>query len=85
MLTKIFIWVENRLNQGWVSRGLLLAQFYLAFKLTSWAMSYAVIAINKDADLIGTSAVIAAVAAAPQALLMLATNAYINARKEKIT
>ena len=81
-MTRLFVWLEYRLNQGWVSRILLAAQFYLAYVMTDWAMAFGSTALSMGKDLIGAAAVIAAVAAAPQALLMMATNAYMAMRSK---
>lgn len=44
-------------------------------------MSFASTALSTKADLLGAAANIAAVAAIPQALLMLATNKYMEMRQ----
>lgn len=68
------------LDEGWLSRLFLLAQFYLAYFMVDWAMAFGSTALAVKADLLGAAGIIGAVAAMPQALLMLATNKYIEFR-----
>lgn len=79
---KVFDTASEILDQGWMSRGFLVAQFWLAFHMVDWAMAFASTALSvpNRPDLLGVAATIGAVAAAPQALLMLATNKYIELR-----
>lgn len=77
---EFFSILSDILDGGWLSRIFLSAQFYLAFYMVDWAMSFANAALAVKADLLGTAAIITAVAAVPQALLMLATNKYIELR-----
>lgn len=74
------VWLSKQLDAGWFSRILVLAQFYFVYWILDWSMSFASTALATKADLLGTSATIAAVAAIPQALLMLATNKYMEMR-----
>lgn len=80
MVKKYTQLASDILDQGWLSRAFLVAQFYLAYHMLDWAMSFAGVALATKQDLMGTAAVIGAVAAAPQALLMLATNKYMDMR-----
>ena len=79
-IEKAFSTVSRILDQGWLSRTFLVAQFYLAYFMVDWAMAFGSTALATKADLLGAAAVIGAVAAVPQALLMLATNKYIELR-----
>lgn len=72
--------LSDILDQGWLSRAFLIAQFYLAYFMVDWAMAFGSTALANGSDLLGAAAVIGAVAAVPQALLMLATNKYIELR-----
>lgn len=72
--------LSDILDQGWMSRIFLVAQFYLAYFMVDWAMAFGSTALSMGRDLLGAAAVIGAVAAVPQALLMLATNKYIELR-----
>jgi hypothetical protein len=78
----VFSSASEILDQGWMSRGFLVGQFWLAFHMTDWAMAFAStsLAVANRPDLLGVAATIGAVAAVPQALLMLATNKYIEFR-----
>lgn len=68
------------LDAGWFSRILVLMQFGFVYWMLEWAMAFASTAIYAKADLMATAAVIAAVFVGPQALLMLATNKYMEMR-----
>lgn len=72
--------VSTELDRGWLSRLFLVAQFYLAYFMVDWAMAFGSTALATKADLLGAAAVIGAVAAVPQALLMMATNKYMEMR-----
>ena len=73
-------WLGKMLDNGWFSRICLVAQFYFVWWILDWSMAFASTALATKADLLGASANIAAVAAIPQALLMLATNKYMEMR-----
>lgn len=72
--------IGRLLDAGWFSRILVAAQFWFVYWILDWSMSFASTALATKADLMGAAANIAAVAAVPQALLMLATNAYMQMR-----
>lgn len=72
--------IGKLLDAGWFSRLLVVAQFWFVYWILDWSMSFASTALATKADLMGAAANIAAVAAVPQALLMLATNAYMQMR-----
>lgn len=82
-------WINRQLEAGWFSRLLVVAQFYLVYWILDWSMAFSSTALsvctnaNAKCDLIGAAANIGAVAAVPQALLMLATNAYMQMRAQK--
>lgn len=73
-------WIARQLDAGWFSRILLIAQFWFVYWILDWSMAFASTALATKADLMGAAANIAAVAAVPQALLMMATNAYMTMR-----
>lgn len=75
--------IEKMLDDGWFSRLLLVAQFWFVYWILDWSMAFASTALATKADLVGASANIAAVAAIPQALLMLATNKYMEMRSQQ--
>ena len=75
-------WITKQLDNGWFSRILLMAQFYFVWWMLDWSMSFASTALAAGKDLMGAAANIAAVAAVPQALLMMATSQYMQMRKE---
>lgn len=72
--------LARQLDAGWFSRLLVIAQFWFVYWILDWSMAFASTALSTKADLMGAAANIAAVAAVPQALLMLATNAYMAMR-----
>lgn len=82
-ISKFFSWLGAGLDAGWFSRILVIAQFYFVYWLLDWSMSFASTALATKADLMGSAANIAAVAAVPQALLMLATNKYMEMRAQQ--
>lgn len=73
-------WLGKQLDGGWFSRFLVVAQFYFVWRILDWSWAFASTALATRADLMGAAAVIGAVAAVPQALLMLATNKYLEMR-----
>jgi len=77
--------IGRLLDDGWFSRILVIAQFVFVYWILDWSMAFASTALAMKVDLVGASANIAAVAAVPQALLMLATNAYMQMRQQKPT
>ena len=78
----MFRWIWRQLDEGWFSRGLLLFQFWFCWYIVDWSMAYASTALATKADLLGAAANIGAVAAVPQALLVMATNAYMSMRQK---
>lgn len=76
----VFAWLNRQLDGGWFSRFALIAQFYFVWRILDWSWAFASTALATRADLMGAAAVIGAVAAVPQALLMLATNKYMEMR-----
>ena len=76
----LFLAASDILDQGWFSRGLLVTQFVLAFQIATWSWAFASTALAMGRDLMGVAATIAAVAAAPQAILMFASNNYVTSR-----
>lgn len=55
---------------------ILITHLLVLFRMMDWTWAFASTALARGADLMGTAAIIAAVAAIPQALLTLATNKY---------
>ena len=72
------------LDDGWFSRILVVAQFYFVYWMLDWSMAFASTALATKTDLMSTAASIAAVAAVPQALLMLATSRYMEMRAQQL-
>ena len=79
-----FSWIGRQLDNGWFSRFLLLAQFWFVYWILDWSMSFASTALATKSDLMGAAATIGAVAAVPQALLMMATNKYMEMRQQSV-
>lgn len=82
MSKSVLDWLGRQLDGGWFARILVLLQFGFVYWTLDWAMAYAstALAAVPTRDLIGAAANIAAVAAIPQALLMLAVNKYLEMR-----
>jgi hypothetical protein len=78
-------WIARQLDAGWFSRILLMAQFWFVYWILDWSMAYASTALATKAELMGAAANIAAVAAVPQALLMMATNSYMQMRAQQFS
>lgn len=82
-------WIGRQLDAGWFSRILVVAQFTFVYWILDWSMAFSSTALSictnagSKCDLLGAAANIGAVAAVPQALLMLATNAYMQMRAQK--
>lgn len=76
-------WLGRQLDNGWFSRILVMAQFWFVYWILDWSMAFASTALATKTELIGTAATIGAVAAIPQALLMLATNKYMEMRAQQ--
>lgn len=72
--------IARALDDGWFSRILVVAQFWFVYWLIDWSMAIGSTAVAAGRDLLGTAAVIGAVGAIPQALLMLATKGYMEMR-----
>lgn len=72
--------IAKALDDGWFSRILVVAQFWFVYWLIDWSMAIGSTAVAAGRDLLGTAAVIGAVGAIPQALLMLATKGYMEMR-----
>ena len=72
------------LDEGWFSRCCLISQFAFVWWILDWSMAFAstalTVCVGGKCDLMGAAANIAAVAAVPQALLMLDTNKYMEMR-----
>ena len=82
-------WIGRQLDAGMFSRLLVVAQFWFVYWILDWSMAFASTALSictgaaPKCDLLGAAANIGAVAAVPQALLMLATNAYMQMRGQR--
>lgn len=75
--------IAKALDDGWFSRILVGAQFWFVYWLLDWSMALGSTAVAAGRDLLGTAAVIGAVGAIPQALLMLATSKYMEMRAQQ--
>lgn len=75
-------WVTNLLDSGLIRLALMGGMFYMAYTLTAWAMAFASTALAIKSDLMGAAAVIAAVSAAPIAILTMLVNNYLKVRND---
>lgn len=73
-------WLGKRLDDGWFSRLMMVGIGAFAWDLLAWSEAFASTALATKADLVGTAATVAAVAAAPLGLLTLALNKYMDMR-----
>lgn len=73
--------MSNILDNGYIRLALLGGMFFMAWRLTDWAMTFGTIALSGKADLMGAAAVIGAVSAAPIAILTLLVTKYLDFRK----
>ena len=78
-----FTWIAKALDAGWWARLMVAFQFWFCYFIVDWSMAFGSTALSTKADLLGAAAVIGAVAAIPQALLMMATNKYMEMRATK--
>lgn len=76
--------VGKWLDEGWFSRLLVIFQLWFVWFIVDWSMAFSSTALATKADLMGAAANIGAVAAIPQALLMLATNSYMQMRAQQL-
>lgn len=83
MFTRLLDFIDKRLKD--TSLDFVLGAgvvIYLAFKLSSWGMLFASVALTKGADLTGTAAVIAAVAGIPIGLVTIVFNTYVKSWRD---
>lgn len=79
MLTRLFQWVETRLEEGaWFRRLYVVAATVLIWRTTVWAMGFAEANASRGLDV---AAIIAAVSAVPGAVVTFAFQQYLNTRK----
>jgi len=86
-------YILRALSESWFSRALIIAQFYFVWWILDWSMAFASTALaaaatakTRDIEqgiLMAAAANIAAVAAIPQALLMYATNKYMDFKAQQ--
>jgi hypothetical protein len=77
MISKILSFVKT-----WFGEALLVFVLGYTVKLTTWAASYADLAMANKAPLVDTAAAIGAVAGIPIAMLTLALNKYLDLTKD---
>jgi NAD/NADP transhydrogenase alpha subunit len=77
MLTKLYSVIQKTVDD-FDQVAILIVHVLVLFRVMDWTWAFASTALSRGADLMGTAAVIAAVAAVPQALLTLATNKYVE-------
>lgn len=81
-ITRAFLWVETRLDQGaWARRGYLVAATVMTWQVMCWSMRYAEAALVAKADMPGTAAVIGAVSAVAGAVQTFAFKHYLDSRE----
>lgn len=66
----------------WFGEALIVFTAVLALKLTFWGQQFAGLALAAKADMMGTAAIIGAVAGIPVAILGMVLNKYIDLTKD---
>lgn len=74
--------LTNLLDSGVIRLALMAGMFWIATTLTNWAMAFGSTALAMKSDLMGAAAVIAAVSAAPIAILTMLVNNYLKVRND---
>ncbi len=72
--------IAKALDAGWFARLMVMFQFWFCYFIVDWSMAFGSTALATKVDLLGAAAIIGAVAAIPQALLVLATSKYMEMR-----
>ena len=82
-MSSVLTWIGKQLDGGWFARLLLIFQCWFCYFIVDWSMAFASTALAMKADLLGAAANVTAVAAIPQALLMLATSKFLEMRAQQ--
>jgi hypothetical protein len=77
--------LEKYLGKYYFRRGLAIAVLFYTFHLTKWAGSFALLALAKGGDLVGTAGVVTAISAIPLGLLALIFKWYDDKRESDAT
>lgn len=78
-MTKIFEWVEQRLDEGgWVRRAYLVTATVMTWKMTVWSMAFAE---SSKLEPVGMAAVLTAIGVPIAAIQSFAFKAYLESRK----
>jgi len=78
-MTKLFEWLEVRLDEGgWVRRAYLVAATAMTWKMTVWSMGFAE---TSKIEPIGMAAVLTAIGVPVAAIQSFAFKAYLESRK----
>lgn len=77
-ITSIFLWVEDRLDNGaWFRRAYLFLAMWMNAKVLLWALDFASITQRPGLEV---AAIIAAIAAIPSAVMAHAFQVYLSSR-----
>ena len=78
MLTKVFEWVETRLDEGaWFRRSYLILAMWMNARTLLWAMEFATNSTRPGLEL---AAIVGAIAAIPGAVMAHAFQVYLTSR-----
>ena len=78
-MTKLFEWIEQRLDEGgWIRRAYLVAATVMTWKMTVWSMLFAE---TSKLEPIGMAAVLTAIGVPIAAIQSFAFKAYLESRK----
>lgn len=85
-LTAVFQWVEKRLDEGgWMRRSYLVAATVMTWRVTEWAMLFAVSASTSKFTGMDIAAIIGAASLPVSAVAKFAFDAYLESRKKNET
>lgn len=84
MITRLFRWVETRLDEGgWVRRAYLVIATVMLWRITEWAMAFTTSPAANRFTGLDIAAITAAVSAPASIVAKFAFDTYIESRKQR--